>query len=394
MEEENKSFEELLNDSMNKKQKLDKIVEGKVINVTSSGEIYVDINYKADGIIPKNEYSFDENANPADEFKPGDSITAEVIKMNDGLGNVLLSYKKLKAKLKRDEFEKKVENKEVFEENVSSSNPNGLIVEYNGIRIFIPNSLSAGQKDKVRFRVIEYNPKEHKVIGSCKVLVDEAKAEKEKKFWDEAKEGKEYEGTVASISSYGAFIDINGVQGLLHISEMSWDREAKANEILKEGQKVKVRIKTLDKENKRIQLAYDGKGVDPWETLSIKVGDVLKVKIKSIKPFGAFANVAPTIDGLIHISQISSEKIAKPEDKLKVGQEVEVKVINVDKENKKVELSIKELEGKKVEGANSNEETASGETILWSSETAAQENNEEVKEEIKENLEGDESAKN
>ena len=123
MEEENKSFEELLNDSMNKKQKLDKIVEGKVINVTSSGEIYVDINYKADGIIPKNEYSFDENANPADEFKPGDSITAEVIKMNDGLGNVLLSYKKLKAKLKRDEFEKKVENKEVFEENVSSSNP-------------------------------------------------------------------------------------------------------------------------------------------------------------------------------------------------------------------------------------------------------------------------------
>ena len=112
-----------------RKQKLDKIVEGKVINVTSSGEIYVDINYKADGIIPKNEYSFDENANPADEFKPGDSITAEVIKMNDGLGNVLLSYKKLKAKLKRDEFEKKVENKEVFEENVSSSNPNGLIVE-------------------------------------------------------------------------------------------------------------------------------------------------------------------------------------------------------------------------------------------------------------------------
>ena len=170
---------------------------------------------------------------------------------------------------------------------------------------------------------------------------------------------------------------------------MSWDREAKANEILKEGQKVKVRIKTLDKENKRIQLAYDGKGVDPWETLTIKVGDVMKVKIKSIKPFGAFANVAPTIDGLIHISQISSEKIAKPEDKLKVGQEVEVKVINVDKENKKVELSIKELEGKKVEGANSNEETASGDTKLWSSETAAQENNEEVKEEIKENLEGD-----
>ena len=394
MEEENKSFEELLNDSMNKKQKLDKIVEGKVINVTSSGEIYVDINYKADGIIPKNEYSFDENANPADEFKPGDSITAEVIKMNDGLGNVLLSYKKLKAKLKRDEFEKKVENKEVFEENVSSSNPNGLIVEYNGIRIFIPNSLSAGQKDRVRFRVIEYNPKEHKVIGSCKVLVDEAKAENEKKFWDEAKEGKEYEGTVASISSYGAFIDINGVQGLLHISEMSWDREAKASDILKEGQKVKVKIKTLDKENKRIQLTYDEKGVDPWETLSIKAGDVLKVKIKSIKPFGAFANVAPTIDGLIHISQISSEKIAKPEDKLKVGQEVEVKVINVDKENKKVELSIKELEGKKVEGANSSEETASGETILWSSEAQESAVVEETAQDKEENLEGDESAKN
>ncbi len=267
MNEENISFEELLNNSMKQNQRLEKITEGTVISVNQNKEVFVDLNYKADGIIPRGEYSFDENADPSTELKPGDKIKVEVMKLNDGQGNVLLSYKKLRDK------------------------------------------------------------------------------ERKNKFWETAEVGKEYEGVVSSICSYGAFVDINGVQGLLHISEISWNREAKVQDILKQGQKVKVIIKELDKENKRIKLTYADKGVDPWEKLNLNVGDIIKVKIKKFMPFGAFAQAQDGIDGLIHISQISTQRIAKPEEKLKIGEEVNAKVINVDKENKKLELSIKELEG-------------------------------------------------
>ena len=284
-------------------------------------------------------------ADPRDEFKPGDEITCQVLKWNDGEGNVLLSYKRLKQKQNREEFEKKVENNEVFEEKVFERNSKGLIVNYKGIRIFIPSSLSANQKEKAKFKIIEYEPKEHKIIGSCKVIAEEEKAEKEKAFWDNAAEGKEYMGKVVSICSYGAFVDVDGVQGLLHISEITWDREAKASDILKEGQEIKVKIKALDKENKRIQLSYEEKGEDPWNSITYDVGDVVKVKIKKILNFGAFAELEKGVEGLIHISQISDEKIAKPEEKLEVGQELNAKIIDMDKDNKKIELSIKELIG-------------------------------------------------
>ena len=360
MSEDNKSFEELLNDSMNSTSKREKVVNGKVISISSNGEIFVDINYKADGIIPRTEYSFDVEAKPEDEFKPGDDITCEVLRWNDGEGNVLLSYKRLKQRLNREDFEKRVENNEIFEEKVSETNSNGLIVNYKGTRIFIPNSLSAHQTENVKFKIIEYKPKERKIIGSCKAVIDEEKAKIEKEFWDNAEEGKEYEGTVSSVCSYGAFIDLNGVQGLLHISEMTWERNANANDILKPGQKVNVKIKTLDKENKRIQLSYDGKGEDPWSTIENKVGDIVKVKIKKLVQFGAFAELKPAVEGLIHISQISQEKVAKPEDKLKLGQEVNAKIIELDIENKKLELSIKEAEG-----TNSDNEDASEEPKVW-----------------------------
>ena len=345
MNEDSKSFEELLNDSIKETNKREKIVKGKVISISSNGEIFVDINYKADGIIPRTEYSFDIEADPNDEFKPGDDITCQVLRWNDGEGNVLLSYKRLKQQLNREEFESKVNNNEVFEEKVFEKNSNGLIVNYKGIRIFIPNSLAAKQTEIARFKIIEYEPKIHKIIGSCKVLLDEEKAEKEKEFWDNAEEGKEYTGKVASICSYGAFIDIGGVQGLLHISEMSWDRNANANDILNEGQELKVTIKNLDKENKRIQLAYDGKGEDPWNSIDNEIGDIVKVTIKKLTNFGAFAEITKGVEGLIHISQISDEKIAKPEEKLEVGEEVNAKIIDMDKENKKIELSIRELIG-------------------------------------------------
>ena len=272
--EEDISFEELLNDSLKTNKKLEKEITGTVISITSSGEIYVDFNYKVDGIIPKGEYSFDENIDPRSELKVGDTITCEVIKRNDGQGNVLLSYKRLRQKLLR-----------------------------------------------------------------------EAKVKKEEEFWNNTNVGDVFEGTVSSISSYGAFVDINGIQGLLHISEMSWDRDAKVSDILKEGQKIKVIIKEIDKENKRMKLSYEGKGKDPWTTVEYKVGDIVKVTIKRLVPFGAFAELKKGVEGLIHISQISEERITKPEEKLEVGEKVNAKIIDMNLDNKKIELSIRELEG-------------------------------------------------
>ncbi len=344
MNEENVSFEELLNASMESNKKLEKIVNGKVISVTSNGEIFVDFNYKADGIVPKNEYSFDEEADPKDEFKPGDSITCEVIG-HDQNGNVLLSYKKMKKQETLKKFEEKVNNNEIFEEKVKSANDKGVIVDYQGIRIFIPNSLACGQKERIRFRVIEYKPNEHRIIGSARVVVEEEKKRLEEAFWSNVEVDKEYEGTVSSVCSYGAFVNVDGVDGLLHISEISWNRNANANDLLKQGQKIKVRIKDIDKENKRFKLSYDGKGENPWDNIGINVGDVIKVKIKKLATFGAFAEIKEGVEGLIHISQISTERITKPEDKLEVNEEVNVKVINIDMKNKKIELSIRELEG-------------------------------------------------
>ena len=276
MEDNNNNFEELLNNSMKENdEKLGKIVTGKVIYISSKGEIYLDINYKSDGIIPKNEYSYDENCNPEDEVKIGDEITAIVLKTNDGEGNVLLSCKKIK----RDQEK-------------------------------------------------------------------QAKIDNVNKFWETVKVGDKFEGTVASIMNYGAFIDLgSSVQGLLHISEITWEHNAKPEKYLKVGQKVNVFIKELDSENKKMSLGYEGKEKNPWETFEGNVGDVVNVTIKNMTTFGAFAEVTKGVEGLIHISQISTERIAKPEDKLTIGEKINAKIIGLDKENHKMELSIRELEG-------------------------------------------------
>ncbi len=350
------SFEELYNESL-KETKLEKTVTGKIISITEQGEIFVDIHYKADGIITKKEYSDDETKNPKDEFKVGDTITADVLKQNDGLGNVVLSYKRVKQREGRKELENRIKNNEIFEEKVKEINDKGIIVEAYNKRIFIPLSLSGIprgedisklQGQTVKFRVTEYDEKLNKIIGSIKNVLDEVKNAKQAEFWDNIEVGKKYEGTVASISSYGAFVDLNGiVQGLLHVSEISWERNANVNEILKQGQKIEVTIKDLDKENRRIKLSYGEKGQNPWNNIEAKyhINDVVKVKVVKIMPFGAFVELEPGIEGLVHISQISERKLAKPEEEIKLGQHVNAKIIDLDKENEKIELSIKELEG-------------------------------------------------
>lgn len=360
MEDKNISFEELLNESM-KDKKLGKVVEGTVISINKNGEIILDLNYKSDGIIPKGEYSYNEDEDILNEVKMGDKILADVVKLNDGEGNVLLSCKKRRQMQVRKEFEEKVKNNEIFEEKVLEKNEKGIIVSYKGIRIFIPNSLLVGRNDNnkinenendnenkeqiIKFKIIEYNPKEHRVIGSERIILDEEKKKKEDEFWNTAEVGKSYEGIVSSVCSYGAFVDIDGVQGLLHVSEMSWERGVSPNDILKQGQKIEVEIKELDKDNKRVKLSYKGKGEDPWKKANYKVGDIVRVKIKKIVPFGAFAEIEKGIEGLIHISQISIQRISKVQEKLDIGEEVNAKIIDLNLEDKKIELSIKELEG-------------------------------------------------
>ena len=352
---DNMSFEELLNQTL-KEIRVGQTVTGNIININSQGEIFVDLGYKADGIIPRAEFSYNEEDDPTKMFKVGDRITADVIKLNDGLGNVLLSYKKANSKIVKQDFESKVKNNYIFTEKVTAVNDNGFIVDYRGIRIFIPLSLSAIPRDakvedykgkEVTFRVIEYNEEARKIIGSVKVLLDEQKQAKEAEFWNNIEVGKMYKGTVTSISSYGAFVDIDGVQGLLHISGMTWERDKKPEDIVKVGQEIKVKVQEFDKENKRLKLEYDKKGANPWDKFAEKynVNDVVTVKVANLMPFGAFVKIDKGIEGLVHISQISEKRIAKPEEVLKVGQKVNAKIINIDLENKKIELSIRELEG-------------------------------------------------
>lgn len=369
---DNMSFEELLNQTL-KEIKVGQTVTGEIINISAQGEIFVDLGYKADGIIPRAEFSYNDEDDPAKLYKVGDRITADIIKLNDGLGNVLLSAKKANSKIAKQEFESKVKNNCTFTEKVTSVNDNGLIVDYRGIRIFIPISLSAIPKDEkiedykgklVTFRVIEYNEENRKVIGSIKILQDEQKQAKQDAFWNGVETGKMYKGTVTSLSTYGAFVDIDGVQGLLHISGMTWERDKKPEDILKVGQEIKVKVQEFDKENRRLKLEYDKKGPNPWEVFAekYKVNDVVTVKVVNLMPFGAFVKIDKGIEGLVHISQISEKRIAKPEEVLKIGQKVNAKIINIDIENKKVELSIKELEGTSEE-IDANTETENSEMV-------------------------------
>ena len=292
MEEEN--FEELFNKSLEEKR-FDKTITGKVIEVSSKGEIFVDFGYKADGIIPLKEYSEDENKNPKDEFNPGDTITADVLKWNDGLGNVLLSYKRVEKRRKiKEEKEKRI--KEAKEREIKR----------------------------------------------------EERAKSLKEFWDNIKIGKLYTGTIDKIADYGLFINLGPTKGLLHISEIFWNKDEKLEDKFNVGEVIEVVIKDFDKENNKISLEYPLKGENPWYALASKynINDVVTCKIIKFAPFGAFVEIEKGLEGLVHNSEITTlHRVAKPEDELEIGQMVNAKIINIDKESRKIGLSIKELEG-------------------------------------------------
>jgi len=329
------------------------IVKGIVIG-TSPTEVYVDIGFKADGVIPADQLTDDPNMPIEQLVNIGDEIEAFVYRVSDVEGTVGLSVKKLKNIAARKKLEQAAETKEVLTGKVIEAVNGGVIVSYADIRVFVPASMASlrflqdlnvlvGQE--VSFRIIENNQRRRKLIGSIKSVMEEIDKKQKDEFWSNAEIGKDYEGVVKSLTDFGAFVDIGGIDGLVHISELSWERVKHPSDILNVGDKINVFIISMDKEKNKVSLGFKRKEDNPWLKAQeqFEVGDVVTVKIVRLVAFGAFAELLPTVDGLIHISQISNERIAKPSSVLSVGQEVSAKITNIDWENKKISLSIRAL---------------------------------------------------
>ena len=351
---EEMNFEELLKESLDN-MSTDQKVCGIVTGISPS-EIQVDIGRKQTGYIPADEYSADPTADPTKELKIGDEINLIIMKTNDQEGTIMLSKKRYDAQGAWDKIEAAKENDEVVSGTVTDVIKGGVIVITNGVRVFVPASLATASrgdslddllKTKVDLKIIEVKTERgrKKAVGSIKVVLREARKAAEEAFWAQAEEGQVYNGTVKSLTNYGAFVDIGGVDGMVHISEMSWKRIKNPSEVLSVGQEIEVYIKALDKENKKISLGYKKAEDNPWEILrrNYPVDTVIESEIVGMTTFGAFATVIPGIDGLIHISQIADKHISKPQDVLKIGEKVTCKITAIDFEKSRVSLSIRAL---------------------------------------------------
>ena len=346
------SFEEMLEQSFKTIYTKEKVTA--IVTSVSPSEIAVDIGTKHAGYVPLHEFTDDPNAKLSELVKVGDELELTVLRVNDVEGTAMLSKKRLDAAAG---FEKVVEAEEkgdILEGVVVDVVKGGVIALYSGVRVFIPASqatVARGQelepllKTQVRFKILETNRQRRRAVGSIRAVLKEERKGLEEAFWNSVEIGKTYEGTVKSMTSYGAFVDLGGVDGMVHISELSWSRIKDPSEVVSLGQKLSVFIKDIDRENKKISLGHKKDSENPWELLNAqyKAGDAATVKIVSMTPFGAFAQVIPGVDGLIHISQISNARIGKPADVLSVGQEVEAKITDIDMDRKRVSLSIRAL---------------------------------------------------
>lgn len=353
------NFAELYENSL-KKLEEGTVVEGTIVDIVGE-DIFVDLGYKADGIIPREEFTYGDEK-PADKYKVGDKITAYILRMNNGQGNVLLSTKRLEVKKLREDFENSVKEDKPVEAKVVDVVNGGVIAETGSVKIFVPQTQLAKRieapTDLVEYRgknlslkIIEYNPEKRKIVGSERKLVQEERKQKEDAVWGSIAEGQVIKGTVKQLTDYGAFVDIGGVDGLLHISEISWKQIKHPSEVLKVGQEIEVTVLKADKETKKISLGYRKAEDNPWANVKYQVGDVVTGKVVSMKPFGAFVELEDGLEALVHISNITMRRIDKPQDALEMGQEVTAKVVEVDLEKKRIELSIRELEGAAVEEA-------------------------------------------
>ena len=346
------NFAELLEQSLKTLNNGDKVT-GTVMAVGST-EVEVDLGTKHTAYIPLEDFSGDPNVKPEEAVKVGDQIEAIVVHVNDGEGVVRLSKKRLEAGKAWEEIEAAVESREIMEGVVTEENQGGVVVNVKGIRVFVPASqtnvpkggdLGALVKSKVQLRITEVNRARRRVVGSIRTVASEQRKAAQEKIWSEIEVGKHYTGVVKSLTSYGAFVDIGGVDGMVHVSELSWNHIKNPAEVVKVGDTIEVFVISFDPEKKKISLGYKTDATNPWTIFNEKyaVGDVVNVKIVKLMTFGAFAEIIPGVDGLIHISQIADRRIAKPEDVLSEGQEVEAKIIDIDQEHKRISLSIRAL---------------------------------------------------
>ncbi len=344
------TFEQMLDESF-KTIHAGEVVEGTVIDVKPE-EIILNIGYKSDGILTRNEYTNEPNVDLTTVAKVNDTMEVKVLKVNDGEGQVLLTYKRLAADRGNKRIEEAYNNREVLKAKVVQVLDGGLSVVVDEVRIFIPASLVSDTYEKdltkyadqeIEFVISEYNPKRRRYIGDRKQLLLEKKAEMQKKLFETIKVGDTVEGTVKNVTDFGAFIDLGGCDGLLHISEMSWGRVENPKKVFKVGEVVKVLIKEISGEKIALSLKFEDK--NPWKGAADKysVGSVVTGRVARMTDFGAFIELEPGIDALLHVSQISKEHIDKPSDVLKTGEEVTAKVVDFNEADKKISLSIKAL---------------------------------------------------
>ena len=344
------SFEQMLEESL-KTIRNGEVVEGTVIDVKPD-EIILNIGYKSDGIITRNEYTNEPNVDLTTVVNVGDTLEAKVVKVNDGEGQVVLSYKRLAAEKGSKRLEEAFENKEVLKAKVSQVLAGGVTVVIDETRVFIPASLISDTYEKdlskfkdqeIEFVITEFDPRKRRVIGNRKTLLVTQKAEAQKELFEKIAVGDVVEGTVKNVTDFGAFIDLGGVDGLLHISEMSWGRVESPKKVFTVGQAVKVYIKSITETKVALSMKFEDE--NPWKDADTKyaVGNVVTGKVARMTDFGAFVELAPGVDALLHVSQISKDHVEKPADALTVGQEVEAKVVDFNEEEKKISLSIKAL---------------------------------------------------
>ncbi|NCC68892.1 MAG: 30S ribosomal protein S1, partial [Clostridia bacterium] len=346
------TFDEMLEDSLKTVYNGEKVT-GVVVAITPT-EISVDIGTKYSGFIPKSEFEEDGGAELSDIIKIGDSIEAIVVRVNDVEGTAQLSKKRLDSIKSWTDIEAAQEAGTVVEGTVTEDNKGGIVVSVKGIRVFVPASQSGLPREadmselvmqKVRLKITEVNRSRRRVVGSIRAVLQKERREKSENIWSGMEAGKHYNGVVKSLTSYGAFVDIGGIDGMVHVSELTWTRIKQPSDVVSVGDELDVYIISFDKDARRISLGCKSNEDNPWNrfTTAYDVGSIVNVKVVKLMPFGAFAEVVPGVDGLIHISQIANRRIGKPEEVLTVGDLVDAKITAIDKEKKKISLSIRAL---------------------------------------------------
>ena len=376
------NFEEMLEESL-KSLNTDEKVHGVVVGISPT-EVYVDVGRKQAGFIPANELSNDPGVKPEDIVKLGDEMDLLIMKTNDQEGTIMLSKRRVDAMKGWDEIQEAQESGEILTGKVIEVVKGGVIVLKGAMRVFVPASqatasrgedLNALMGTQVRFRIIEVNRQRRRAVGSIRSVLREERKAAQEKFWETIEEGQAFTGTVKSLTNFGAFVDLGGVDGMIHISELSWNRVKHPSEVVSVGDTVDVYVKGLDRENGKISLGYKRSEDNPWVKMEREypVGTVCNAKVVGMTAFGAFANVIPGIDGLIHISQIADHRIEKPQDVLKVGDEVRVKITEIDFDKHRVSLSIRALLEEEQAAADEAAAEAPANEIVYSTELPADE---------------------